>query len=842
MKGLLKKINLKNYRPDIGLLAAWGIPCGIMLLLFILNGIFPFGDRSFLFSDMYHQYMPFFSEFVQKVRAGESLFYSWDVGAGSNFLALYIYYLASPFNWLAFLIPADYLMEFMSYLVVFRIGLCGLTFNIYLRKHFETPHISTVLFSSFYALSGYIAAYNWNIMWLDCVILLPIVLLGLERLVQEGKCAFYCITLALCILTNYYISIMICIFLVLYFGVLILQSGVSVKKIRQFGVYSLLAGGMAAVFLIPAACAMLETEFGASEFPTTLESYFSVLDELARHLMCVKASRGLDHWPNIYCGSAVLLLIPLFVVNKEIPVKRKFAMLGLTGILLLSFSTNVLNFIWHGFNYPNSLPARQSFIYIFLVLVMCYEAFIFRQGIEKKVLLQCFLGAVIFLLFCEKFVEDEAFADWVVMLTLLFVMLYAVLFYFYLQKTKNSHRMVLGVLTFVVVMVEATVNMYNTSVGTVSRSAYLEDISAYQALYEYAQEKEEDFFRVEKFSRTTKNDGTLAGYPTASVFSSTMNSRMGDLYEELGMRHSKVFYAFDGATGLTGAMLNVRYMFGNTADAFRDDGCVTEERLYTPVIDSGNITLYECNYTLPFGYVVPMDFQLPVLKAGDSIKIQNQMVKNLGISGYLFSKIKGYSKKENVEMIAQEDGYYYALLTEGGSDRIEAKGDFGTKEFKDLKKNSILYIGYLKKGEKVVLANADEADSTPQISLTVYRMNTVVLKKVLDLLGASHMTEVSYDSTGIRGSISLEKPGKVMLSVPFEKNWKIMVNEEIVEPELFGECLMMLPLEAGEYDVVMEYRIKGWSEGLAISIISFMLFVVVLIFSRKETYKKLENL
>lgn len=101
------------------------VPAFIMLVLFIIRGIYPFGDRSFLFSDMYHQYMPFLSEFVHKIKAGEGLFYSYNVGIGSNFLALYVYYLASPFNWLVFLLPEGLIMEFMSYLVILRIGLMG---------------------------------------------------------------------------------------------------------------------------------------------------------------------------------------------------------------------------------------------------------------------------------------------------------------------------------------------------------------------------------------------------------------------------------------------------------------------------------------------------------------------------------------------------------------------------------------------------------------------------------------------------------------------------------------------------------------------------------------------
>ncbi|MFR3283312.1 MAG: YfhO family protein [Clostridium fessum] len=57
------------------------------------------------------------------------------------------------------------------------------------------------------------------------------------------------------------------------------------------------------------------------------------------------------------------------------------------GVLLLffyaSFSFNVLNFIWHGFHYPNSLPCRQSFIYIALVLTMCFRAYLYLDEISK---------------------------------------------------------------------------------------------------------------------------------------------------------------------------------------------------------------------------------------------------------------------------------------------------------------------------------------------------------------------------------------------------------------------------------------------------------------------------
>lgn len=156
-----------------------------MMAIFIGNGIYPFGDQSFMHSDMYHQYVPFLEEFVRKVRDGEPLYYSWRIGMGSNYLSLYGYYSASPFNWLMLLLPEKYLIEFMSYMVVFKIGLCGFTFSWLLTEKFHTNDLSVLFFSTFYAMSGFVAAYNWNVMWMDTLVLAPLIVLGLEKLVFE---------------------------------------------------------------------------------------------------------------------------------------------------------------------------------------------------------------------------------------------------------------------------------------------------------------------------------------------------------------------------------------------------------------------------------------------------------------------------------------------------------------------------------------------------------------------------------------------------------------------------------------------------------------------------------
>lgn len=896
-KGKKPPINLRgNIKINGGLAAAWAIPVGIMLAIFFLKSIFPFGNRSFLYMDMYHQYMPFFSEFYDKLREGGSMAYTWNVGIGSNFLALYVYYLACPLHFLGALVPKAYIMEFLSYLVVCKVGFCGLTACLYLQRHFHTRSFSCVLFSCFYALSGFMAAYNWNIMWLDPVILLPLVLLGLERLVKEGRCGLYCVALALSIYTNFYLSIMVCIFLVLYFLVLLFTEKRSARIMGDFALFSLLAGGMAAVLLVPEVCALLATDFGHSSFPSEVKTYFSVLAELARHCMCVSAERGLAHWPNIYCGVAAFLLVPLYAVNSGIPMKRRFAHLALAGFMLVSFGTNVLDFLWHGFNYPDSLPGRQTFLYIFLILVLCYDCYRHLRDLEPKYILYSYLGTVLFLLCCQQFVEHEDFPDEVWLATLLFVTADAILLYFYRTRVIEEEqtgsqgeerlynapkegekradqgdmehwRIYLALFTLLAVVLENGINTYNTSVGTTSRSAYLGQLGNYEELYDLALQREADagnggIFRMEKFARTTKNDGTLAGYPTASVFSSTMNSTVGDLYERLGMRHSKVYYCYDGATAFLSALLNVNYLYGEADEEElikaagrpfgRNDGETRiridgegpgeetekkaqseENSLYTLVDTRGQVALYACEATLPFGYVASAGYDLPEGYKGEPLKLQNEMVHMLGVDGTLFRRSQCKQTGEKVTLTAGEEGYYYMLLTGSGTKKIAMTGALERK-YSDLKIYSVLYVGYLEEGDTVTFSNDDDSDETPEFKLTAYRMDEEVLKEALEVLGERHLEQVAHDDTHVSGNLELAEAGRLILSIPYEKGWAVKVNGEIREPVLVGECLMALDLEPGSYQIDLEYMPYGLKQGILLSIVSILTFAGIMFLRRRK--------
>ena len=132
---MLKKIKSRDNLPP---LLCFARPVLVMLGLYIGTGIWPFGRNCFLRTDLYHQYVAFFRDFSERLKSGSSLTYAFDIGIGSNYTALYAYYLSSPLHLLIFFGPSRFVFEFIGYMIVLKIGLCGLTMAIYLCSHSRT--------------------------------------------------------------------------------------------------------------------------------------------------------------------------------------------------------------------------------------------------------------------------------------------------------------------------------------------------------------------------------------------------------------------------------------------------------------------------------------------------------------------------------------------------------------------------------------------------------------------------------------------------------------------------------------------------------------------------------
>ncbi len=845
MKFVLKKCSKETIQNRIRenqvFLLAFALPFITMLALFAAQQIYPFGNRSFLNIDMYHQYFPFLTDFFHKLKEGDSLYYSWNAGIGSNFIALYAYYLATPINWFCVLVPESYLMEFMSYLVVVKIGLCGLTSAIYFSRRFQSKRIVIAFFALFYAMSGYMAAYNWNVMWLDCIVLAPLILLGLEVLVKEGKYKLYCLSLGLAIMSNYYICIMICIYLVLYFLIVLLP--LAEKKLAaclRFAVFSLLAGGIGALFLIPEILALRLSRFTSASFPDTLKSYFSLFDVLARHCMDVAIETGLDHWPNIYCSVAVILLFPLYLMSKSIASKEKTGKIVLLIIMLLSFSYNIPTFIWHGFNYPDSLPARQSFLYILLVLTVCLEAFLHIRSASKQELSISCVTAVLFVLFVQKLVTDDAFCAETYLLTTIFLVMYAVLLHLFHNHEKTP--LYLTCLIVLLVVIEAGSNTLLTSLSTVSRPNYLAN---YETFHDLSSEQmlvdEGTFYRYEKTSRVTNNDSMLQDYPSVSMFSSTGNGLVNYFYSRYGMRNSKVYYCADGLTPFTSALLSCGYLFSKGAE-------LPEDSLYSFVKEQDNVYLYKNTYALPLGFCISPDATMEEYLIDDKdtafsivaenkkddilpVKRQNMLARRLGAYGDIFTEIysedhAGYSTIE-----VPYDTHVYAYCDTTKVPEITAYvGDTELKTYKKLNNKYIMNLGYHTAGTIITL----KSETEKTFYLTAYGMDEDCLGDLVRRLGSNTMDIEKMDSDTLQGTITADTDGYLVFSIPYDPGFTILVDGVKTEASLFEDMMIAIPLTAGTHSISLEYYPQGMTAGIVTTLFSITIFITICIFEQKR--------
>lgn len=799
-------------RPGDSLLAAFFVPVLVLVVIFAQRGIFPFGEECFLRTDMYHQYAPFFSEFQYKLTHGGSLLYSWDIGMGVNFSALYAYYLASPMNWLVALCPRQFLIEFMTVLIVIKTGLSGLSFTWYLRKHTGTREFGSCFFGIFYALSGYMAAYSWNIMWLDCILLFPVILFGLERLVKEKKGMVYCIALGLSILSNYYISIMICIFMVIYAAVLVILY--PLKKGKEFAatagrftLYSLLAGGLAAVVLLPEIYALQATASGNFDFPKTVSSYFSIFDMIARHIGNVQTEIGLDHWPNIYCGVAVLMLLLLYLGNKNIKIKEKAVYFSLLLFFYASFSVNVLNFIWHGFHYPNSLPCRQSFIYIALVLVMCYKAYLELKNTPWKHIVMAFWGAAAFVILAEKLVDnEEQFHFAVFYAAILFLALYTGCIYLYHSRKWCRDGVLLAVLGLV--FCESAVNMAVTSIPTTSRTAYVKDNEDTMLLADSI--RSSVFYRIEKGESRTKNDGAWMNFPSASLFSSVASAAMSDFFKSVGCESSTNAYSVKGSTPFIDALFATRY--GIYPDQQPADG------LKEQIGRQGSMWFYENKYTLPVGFVMPQDMETNwVLDSGNPANVQNDLSSVLGVSNLLVPA-EGVSEGKKLTFTADASGDYYVYVTNKKVEEVSAEIGERSLSFDNVDRGYFLELGYLPKGQEVILQS--QTDGNPAMQAEIWRFDPEAMEEIYQCLSKSPLELSSWTDTGLAGSINTPEGGTMFTSIPYDKGWKIWVDGTAVSGRPVFDAFLGVDLEPGEHKIRLSYEPQGLKTGAVITGVS----------------------
>ena len=390
---------------------AFIVPFALMFIAFAVAQVSPFGKNQILVTDLWHQYYPFLVDYQDKLTSGGSLLWTWKSGGGTNYLALMAYYLASPLNFFSVFVPAESLREFLYVITCVKIGLAGMFFALFLRITFKRRDMSIAAFGIMYALCAYIMGYYWNIIWLDTIALLPLVITGAFALLRHGKFKLYIASLALSILANYYIGLFTCAFVLLVsIGYTIVEYKGWKNALRDFFKMlgcSLIGIMISAVLTLPAYFALGHTQSSDNTFPASFSvnigstaDFGGVLEGIGKTIsnsvafLQPTAKEGL---PNIYCGVFTIFLAILFFFCSKIK-KRERIFCGLLALFfMLSFIVRQLDFIWHGFHFPNMLPYRFSFLYSFLIIYMAFRVFMHIDDLKLVSVIAAILGFAVYL-------------------------------------------------------------------------------------------------------------------------------------------------------------------------------------------------------------------------------------------------------------------------------------------------------------------------------------------------------------------------------------------------------------------------------------------------------------
>ena len=828
-KSLLKNKYFTNTLRIRNYILSFAIPFVGMILIFMAKGVFPFGERSFIRTDLYNQYAPFFSELQYKLTHFESLFHTWDLGLGTNFLTIIAYYLSSPLNFLIALWPKEYVIEFITLLTVIKMSLASLAMCHYLTVKFNKDTNGICFFAIFYSLSGYYAAYSWNTMWLTVIMIFPILMLAFDRMFYQGKGIFYSIVLGFTIFSNYYISVMICMFLVIYFiwTLIIVNENrprVILRRVLTFGIYSLLAGMLAAVMLLPVIYAFNTTASDSDYFPKVWNEYFSIIDVISRHMVFSKVEMGLDHWPNIYSGVAVVPFVILYFMSKKINTKEKVMYALMLLLFYATFSLNIFNFIVHVFHYPNSLPARHGFIYVFIMLFLGYKAYSKLSAFNEKEIGVAFAISIALVLVANAFSKNGKVEFFAFYFTIILLLLYLLLLDRFKKRKLKGH---IVLLTFILVSLEAIMNMGLTSVATTSRTSYVKDNKDVALLTsDLKNEEKENFYRIEKITRKTKDDGAWMNFYAASIFSSSAYKRGSDFYKKIGCEAAMNAYSITGSTPFINALLSLKYGLWTGEPK-------NPEALNLGFINSSNDTfLYRNLSTLPFSYVIDnilLDRLTKSLDMDTPPAVQNSMAQVLvqkNILDRIPLEIKGREGKFEVPV----NGDYYAYVPKSISE-VEFVCDEKTKTFTNLDRGFFMELGYLEKSQDVSLKNANKESKS--ITVDVYKFNYDVLEEIVNKINSDVKLTFNKNKSGyLDFDVDSRKDGTLLLTTIYDESWNIYMDGRKVEPKEAFDTFAGIAITKGKHNVVMEFVPRGLKMGFLITVMAICILILIYCISK----------
>ncbi len=874
---------------------AFLLPMFVLELCYISFRVFPFGRDSLLVLDLNAQYIYYYEAFRDAFWGEGSFIYSWSRALGGEMFGLNAYYMGSPLMLVYCLFPKKLITEALLTTALLRTGLASLMFAVYVKRspnvHVKSDdRIRVVIFSTMYALMTYMVEQQMDPMWLDAVVLLPIVMLGVEKLIKERNFTLYTAILSLVFISNFYIGYMVAIFTFLYF----FYAFFTMTELKKgwwkeflvsgllFGAFSLLCAAIAAVVLIPTYFSLSLGKLSFSTPSLTIQPKYMLFEALPKMLFGTYDTCRPEGLPVLFCGTVTLLMLPLYFTNRNIHVKKKFMMAGLLAILFMSMNISIVDLFWHGMQNPNWLNYRYSFIPCGLMLLMGYEAFANAEdgysvgGVARAFLL--WLGVIVITDMQKYEYVDVRLTVWAAMLCLL--VFFGFLAYDASKNGKSSKNVLIALLVAVCAEMYANglVTLYEVDADVVfsDRVGYRNFVDTAYPAAQWLKKYDTGFYRTEKTMTRCVNDNMALGLYGLSHSSSTLNEDALKYINKLGYSYGGHWTSYNRPIVAVDAILGIKYVLQDTDsnNGMKKIHQVTTKLTYPDLSDPENpvtektIYIYENEHVMPLvypisasytGYVKPQDknpfvqqnamlsalvgseeiinFYEPVPQENISLEFDNVTTTKYGLGYTKYSPTDPDYWNCHLEFLVQgmEGKTLYAAFPSDYPRKVNVwinRGWYNTY-LSSMEDQGIIPLGQYGAEETASLILTVISDELFLKDQLFYYFNDALFEEYFAPLRDAVENFTWKSTTHFTMDITAGVDQSLYTSIPYERGWVMTVDGEKVETFRTEDGLLgVVPLE-GTHHYDLKFMPDYFIYACIITGTGLLLFAAAILLQRK---------
>ncbi|MFD2305196.1 YfhO family protein [Enterococcus termitis] len=836
------------------------LPIGIMGFVYFLLGIYPGSEKTILASDALSQTSNFFASFNNALHGKQSFLYTWYGSLGLNYWSFMAYYINGIFSPLVYFFDNSQIPDALYMILLLKFGAIGGSFWVMSDRLFKVPQWSKLLLSVSFALSGFSIAYSPQQMWLDGLMYLPLVILGIHRLMDQRKPAVLFISYLLLFLSNFYMAFMIGVFSFLYvFCRFIITPKKYQSTLIPYLVTSLLAGGASMVTILPT---LLDLK-NNGESLTKLTGFFTndtgIWDIPVKTLVGVYDTSKYGSAPFLYFGLLGTIFCLFYFVSPKIPRKNKFVYGGLFFLLIASVYIEPLNLFWHGFHAPNMFLFRFSFLFSFLGLLLA------GFGLEKVTkedsgrMVNIVIG-MIFVYVLMVFLANRRRYDFLDKTSVLasVVLLIVYLLILLLKdrfKSKQSRWLVLLIMVFIG---EMTLNAQRLVEGIATewrypeRIAYEQNYQDVHQLVEWTKDKNDTLYRMANLDSSSRNESFIHGYSGVSMFSSIRNRHSSIYMNELGFRSTgtNLTIQYINNTLVMDALLGIKYNLAqNDPNKFG----------FTLKKTEGKYGVYENEFALPLGMLTDQG-----IYDKNVVKNQTELLQYLSgktDSFFYFSEIETI-KEENVQIEDHDSVLFYSktapnkvrtitysvdvparsqaylsLYGQGAEVDVKTKVN-GVENWAGLEGTGQYYnLGFYEKAQTVEVEVSFTGERVVHlVKPNAMFINVDTFKEAIEKVKAKG---VSFETDGrtAEAEVNNEKDQVVLTTIPYDKGWQATIDGKKVDIPTFKDAFLALPVPKGSHKIKFVFVPQGFKVG----VILFAGCIVLFGFYNWQITKKNKN-